>query len=110
MEVVEVDRQATSENEGRHFNISSGAALEVDGLTLTGGYADVRLFSFKFLSSRPIYMHVVLLLFLHCFPTLTLYLSSFVYSSILSFLFFLFFFLFTGRRGVICCPQWFRCL
>ena len=94
--VVEVDRQATSENEGRHFNISSGAALEVDGLTLTGGYADVRLFSFKFLSSRPIYVHVGAA----AFPTLMLYLSSFVCSSILSFLFFLFFFC-SQEGGVI---------
>ena len=42
--VVEVDRQATSENNGRHFYVYFGAVLEVEGLTLTGGYEDVRCF------------------------------------------------------------------
>ena len=46
--VVEVDRQATSENKGRHFYVVNGAVLEVEGLTLTGGYANVR-FLFFFL-------------------------------------------------------------
>ena len=48
--VVEVDRQATSENKGRHFNVQNGAVLEVEGLTLTGGYEYVR-FLFFFCSS-----------------------------------------------------------
>ena len=39
--VVEVDRQATNDNRGRHFHVENGGALEVDGLTLTGGYEDV---------------------------------------------------------------------
>jgi len=42
--VVEVDREATSANKGRHFEVSDGAALEVDGLTLTGGYEGVRFY------------------------------------------------------------------
>ena len=45
--VVEVDRQATSANLGRHFEVLNGAVLEVDGLTLTGGYYEgVRFFFF----------------------------------------------------------------
>ena len=40
--VVVVDRQATSVNKGNHFIVLNGAALEVDGLTLTGGYQIVR--------------------------------------------------------------------
>ena len=43
---VVVDRQATSENPGQHFQVYSGAALEVEGLTLTGGYSSVRFLSF----------------------------------------------------------------
>ena len=49
---VVVDRQATSENPGQHFQVYSGAALEVEGLTLTGGYFSVRFLSF-FLHSFP---------------------------------------------------------
>jgi hypothetical protein len=49
--VVEVDRQATSENKGRHFYVVNGAVLEVEGLTLTGGYEDVRFLFFFFYSS-----------------------------------------------------------
>ena len=49
--VVEVDRQATSENKGRHSYVGSGAVLEVEGLTLTGGYEDVRFLFFFFYSS-----------------------------------------------------------
>ena len=49
--VVEVDRQATSENKGRHFRVKNGAVLEVDGLTLTGGYANVRFLFFFYSSS-----------------------------------------------------------
>ena len=44
--VVEVDRQATSENKGRHFLVVNGAVLEVEGLTLTGGYETVRFLVF----------------------------------------------------------------
>ena len=39
--VVVVDRKATSVNKGRHFEVTNGAALEVEGLTLTGGYGSV---------------------------------------------------------------------
>ena len=46
--VVKVDRQATSENKGRHFSVRNGAVLEVDGLTLTVGDADVRFYFFEF--------------------------------------------------------------
>ena len=49
--VVEVDRQATSENKGRHFYVVNGAVLEVEGLTLTGGYANVRFLFFFYSSS-----------------------------------------------------------
>jgi len=45
--VVEVDRQATSANLGRHFEVLNGAVLEVDGLTLTGGYYATHTFNFK---------------------------------------------------------------
>ena len=42
--VVEVDRQATSVNQGRHFFVANGAVLEVNGLIFTGGYETVRYF------------------------------------------------------------------
>jgi len=52
---VVVDRQATSENKGSHFQVYGEGVLEVDGLTLTGGYSSVRclffLFSISFSSS-----------------------------------------------------------
>ena len=36
--VLVLDREATSANKGRHFRVVNGAALEVNGLTLAGGY------------------------------------------------------------------------
>ena len=39
--VVVLNRQASSENNGRHFEVIAGDTLIVEGLTLTGGYADV---------------------------------------------------------------------
>ena len=51
--VVVVDRQATSENQGKHFDVRNGAVLEVDGLTLTGGYAYVRFLFFFFALLLP---------------------------------------------------------
>ena len=37
-----VDRQATSVSPGRHFFVRTQGILEVDGITLTGGYGSVR--------------------------------------------------------------------
>ena len=36
---VVLDREATSADRGRFFQVNSGGTLEVTGLTLTGGYA-----------------------------------------------------------------------
>jgi len=113
--VVVVDRQA-SEDQGRHFSVYNGAALEVEGLTLTGGYENVRFLFFyspffplvfpcdkKYVEGLYMLVLLLLLMFLSYYFSLGYRGYADVISLPLSIplfpLLFLSSFLFTGWRG-----------
>ena len=106
--VVEVDRHATSVNQGRHFYVANGAALEVDGLILTGGYETVRFF---FLNATRLVLLIKDMYWCCCFCLRSSSLPLTSCSSLLLSLSLLFNLpldlLFAAWRGGICYRHWF---
>ena len=67
---VKLDRKATQENKGRHFEVTTGGSLTVSGLTLTGGYAvsDACNVCARFCSIHGSWRSMIHFMSLFCFP------------------------------------------
>ena len=67
---VKLDRKATRENRGRHFEVTTGGSLTVSGLTLTGGYAvsDACNVCARFCSIHGSWRSMIHFMSLFCFP------------------------------------------